>query len=233
MTELLERDDLLAQLEATRVEGGRLLFVGGEAGVGKISLVRAFTAAKPALHGSCENLATPTPFGPFLDVGVDIGGEPRQVAVALPPRARTDATARAGGRALGRRGDARRPSRARSQDRWNRGNRSRHLPRRRGRQQAPAPDRPRRACVCSRGLADLGAATLIRRSAQARRTAWRRWESDPSPHVWQRLLRHRDLGRGRELASGDHARRSARTSEDARACRSSAARRRIGRPLAC
>jgi len=83
MTELLEREDLLAQLEAARVEGGRLLFVGGEAGVGKTSLVRAFTAAKPALHGSCENLATPTPFGPFLDVGVDIGGEPRQVAVAL------------------------------------------------------------------------------------------------------------------------------------------------------
>ena len=83
MTELLEREDLLAQLEAARAEGGRLLLVGGEAGVGKTSLISAFTAGKPALHGSCENLTTPTPLGPFLDVGIDVDGEPRRVAAAL------------------------------------------------------------------------------------------------------------------------------------------------------
>jgi len=85
MAELLERGDLLAQLDAARAEGGRLVFVAGEAGVGKTSLVRA-TAARatgPVLRGACENLTTPTPFGPFLDLGIDVGGEPRQVAAAV------------------------------------------------------------------------------------------------------------------------------------------------------
>jgi DNA-binding CsgD family transcriptional regulator len=85
MAELLERDDLLAQLDAARVEGGRLVFVGGEAGVGKTALVRAFAAGSGTrvLHGACENLTTPTPFGPFLDLGLDLGDEPRQVAAAV------------------------------------------------------------------------------------------------------------------------------------------------------
>ena len=70
MPALLEREELLAQLDALQAEGGgRLVFVGGEAGVGKTSLVRAVAASvgAGALHGSCENLTTPTPFGPFLD----------------------------------------------------------------------------------------------------------------------------------------------------------------------
>lgn len=95
MPELLERDGLLAQLESARAEGGRLVFVGGEAGVGKTSLVRMFAerVSERVLHGSCENLTTPTPLGPFLDVAVDTGsglaeriaegGEPRRVVVAL------------------------------------------------------------------------------------------------------------------------------------------------------
>ena len=83
MTELLERGELLAQLDAARAEGGRLLFVGGEAGVGKTPLVRAFAADKEALLGSCENLTTPTPLGPFLDVGIELESEPRRVAAAL------------------------------------------------------------------------------------------------------------------------------------------------------
>ena len=85
MVELLERGDLLAQLDAARVEGGRLVFVGGEAGVGKTALVRAFAAGsgRPVLQGACENLTTPTPFGPFLDLGLDLGDEPRQVAAAV------------------------------------------------------------------------------------------------------------------------------------------------------
>ncbi|MCP9488195.1 MAG: AAA family ATPase [Gaiellaceae bacterium MAG52_C11] len=85
MAELLEREDLLAQLEAARAEGGRLVFVGGEAGVGKTALVCEFTSslADPILRGSCESLSTPTPLGPFLDVGIAIEGEPRHVASAL------------------------------------------------------------------------------------------------------------------------------------------------------
>ncbi|MEO5575775.1 MAG: AAA family ATPase, partial [Gaiellaceae bacterium] len=83
MVELLEREELLAQLDAFRAEGGHLLFVGGEAGVGKTALVRAFAARKAALHGSCENLTTPTPFGPFFDIGIDVAGEPRQLAATV------------------------------------------------------------------------------------------------------------------------------------------------------
>jgi DNA-binding CsgD family transcriptional regulator/tetratricopeptide (TPR) repeat protein len=82
MVELLEREDLLAQLEALRAESGRLVFVGGEAGVGKTALVRALAdRIGDVRRGSCENLAAPTPFGPFLDVGLD-GGEPRSVAAS-------------------------------------------------------------------------------------------------------------------------------------------------------
>ena len=85
MAELLERDGLLARLAAARHEGGRLVFVGGEAGAGKTSLVRAFAAEEEhVLQGACENLTTPTPLGPLLDVGdVAAAGEPRLVARAL------------------------------------------------------------------------------------------------------------------------------------------------------
>jgi DNA-binding CsgD family transcriptional regulator len=83
VTALLERGDLLEQLEAALAQGGRMVFVGGEAGIGKTALLRAFAAGKPALHGSCENLTAPTPLGPFLDVGIEAEGEPRVVAAAL------------------------------------------------------------------------------------------------------------------------------------------------------
>jgi DNA-binding CsgD family transcriptional regulator/tetratricopeptide (TPR) repeat protein len=83
MVELLERDDLLTQLSGHESNGGRLVFVAGEAGVGKTALVRAFTAGKSSLRGSCENLTTPTPFGPFLDLGIDVDTEPRLVAKAV------------------------------------------------------------------------------------------------------------------------------------------------------
>jgi DNA-binding CsgD family transcriptional regulator/tetratricopeptide (TPR) repeat protein len=95
MPELLERADLLAQLELDCAEGGRFVFVGGEAGVGKTSLVRAFagSVSERVLHGSCENLTTPAPLGPFVDVAAETGGvlaeriaeggEPRGVVVAL------------------------------------------------------------------------------------------------------------------------------------------------------
>ena len=95
MTALLERDDLLAALADAASGGGRLVFVGGEAGVGKTALVRAFESQSglPVLRGSCESLATPTPLGPFVDIAAEAGGalatvlaeapEPRSVARAL------------------------------------------------------------------------------------------------------------------------------------------------------
>ena len=86
MVELLEREQLLAELEALRADGGRLVFVGGEAGVGKTALVRAFAEqAGEVRRGSCENLAAPTPLGPFLDVGIE-PGEPRTIATTVLER---------------------------------------------------------------------------------------------------------------------------------------------------
>ena len=82
MAALLEREELLARLEDARGEGGRLVFVGGEAGVGKTALVRAFADRVVGVrHGSCENLAAPAPLGPFLDLGLE-PGEARAVAAA-------------------------------------------------------------------------------------------------------------------------------------------------------
>jgi len=76
MTDLLEREELLAALAAALDEGGRLVFVGGEAGAGKSTLARAFCAGVdvPVLQGSCENLATPIPLGPFTDIASTAGG---------------------------------------------------------------------------------------------------------------------------------------------------------------
>jgi DNA-binding CsgD family transcriptional regulator len=81
---LLEREELLGELERARVAGGRLVFVGGEAGVGKTSLVRVLAerSGAPVLVGACENLTTPTTLGPFLDLGID-ADEPRRVAAQL------------------------------------------------------------------------------------------------------------------------------------------------------
>jgi DNA-binding CsgD family transcriptional regulator/tetratricopeptide (TPR) repeat protein len=96
---LVERDALLAQLaearREARREGGRLLLVGGEAGVGKTALVRAFVAGidERVLTGACEPLATPAALGPLADVAAELGGplasdieagrHPRQIALSL------------------------------------------------------------------------------------------------------------------------------------------------------
>ncbi|HEV3363288.1 MAG TPA: ATP-binding protein, partial [Acidimicrobiia bacterium] len=79
-TELLERDshlDALAWWWDEAVAGdGRLVFVGGEAGVGKTSLVRRFADYLPSgarvLEGQCEPLATPVALGPLLDMAVGL-----------------------------------------------------------------------------------------------------------------------------------------------------------------
>jgi DNA-binding CsgD family transcriptional regulator/tetratricopeptide (TPR) repeat protein len=74
--ELLERDDASGQLDAdlehARLGVGRVALVGGEAGVGKTSLVRAFAARHEndvrTLWGACEALFTPRPLGPVYDI---------------------------------------------------------------------------------------------------------------------------------------------------------------------
>lgn len=77
---LLERENELRQLEEARQAAaagqGRLLFIQGEAGVGKSSLVRCFAeAASPGavLVGTCDPLDTPCPLGPLLDIAPGLG----------------------------------------------------------------------------------------------------------------------------------------------------------------
>ena len=82
--ELLERGDQLSLLgecvDAVRTSSrGRLLLVGGEAGVGKTALLRRFSEERPSgtrlLWGACDALFTPRPLGPFLDIAETTGGE--------------------------------------------------------------------------------------------------------------------------------------------------------------
>jgi len=71
---LVERDDLIAEIveQQARVvtRGGCLVWLLGEAGVGKTSLVRALAArtANRVLIGNCDALSTPRPLGPLLDM---------------------------------------------------------------------------------------------------------------------------------------------------------------------
>ena len=78
---LLEREELLAQLaralDESVVSHGRLVLVGGEAGVGKSSLVRAAArSAHPPVVvgvGQCDHLAAPAALGPLLEAVPEIG----------------------------------------------------------------------------------------------------------------------------------------------------------------
>jgi DNA-binding CsgD family transcriptional regulator/tetratricopeptide (TPR) repeat protein len=79
---LLERDAASAQLESelehARLGVGRIVLVGGEAGVGKTSLVRSFATGHErevrVLWGACEALFTPRPLGPVYDIARELQG---------------------------------------------------------------------------------------------------------------------------------------------------------------
>jgi DNA-binding CsgD family transcriptional regulator/tetratricopeptide (TPR) repeat protein len=80
---LLERAGELAALtesldEVRRSSRGQVLLVGGEAGVGKTSLLRRFCeeGSRPqrVLWGACDPLFTPRPLGPLLAVGHEFSG---------------------------------------------------------------------------------------------------------------------------------------------------------------
>jgi DNA-binding CsgD family transcriptional regulator len=107
---LLERDvsmsvltGLLASVRSS--SNGRLVLVGGEAGVGKTALLGRFCETQGEsvriLWGGCEPLRTPRPLGPLFDLAEAIGGEleellagtprPPEVAVALLRELRTRA----------------------------------------------------------------------------------------------------------------------------------------------
>jgi ATP/maltotriose-dependent transcriptional regulator MalT len=88
---LLERADSLSALDELLAgvhadAAGRLMFVGGESGVGKTALVRAFCDRQPAstriLWGACEPLRTQRPLAPFLDIAEHTGGDLRELTGA-------------------------------------------------------------------------------------------------------------------------------------------------------
>jgi DNA-binding CsgD family transcriptional regulator/tetratricopeptide (TPR) repeat protein len=80
-TLLLERHDQLAalraHLSAAASGAGALVFVGGEAGIGKSALVRRFgdEAARAARVwvGGCDAMRTPRPLGPLVDMAPLLG----------------------------------------------------------------------------------------------------------------------------------------------------------------
>ncbi|HET8675561.1 MAG TPA: AAA family ATPase, partial [Blastocatellia bacterium] len=80
--ELLEREQFLAELDAmfsdVATGNGRFVFVIGEAGIGKTSLVERFAEAHKkqarVLWGACDALFTPRPLGPLYDIAHQIQG---------------------------------------------------------------------------------------------------------------------------------------------------------------
>jgi DNA-binding NarL/FixJ family response regulator len=74
--ELLEREGALGALAAAYDEAergrGRVVFVTGEPGIGKTSLLGRFLAGLPTgprtLLGTCDDLSIPRPLGPLLDL---------------------------------------------------------------------------------------------------------------------------------------------------------------------
>jgi DNA-binding CsgD family transcriptional regulator len=87
---LLERDELLAQLQAQWREAseraGRLVVVEGEAGIGKTALLHCFAqqlGSVRMLWGACDALSTPRPLGPLHDMldGVAASGDANRHAL--------------------------------------------------------------------------------------------------------------------------------------------------------
>lgn len=79
-------------LDAAAGGHGCMVLAGGEAGIGKTSLVRAFCERHGAdarvLWGACDALRTPRPLGPLLDIAREAGGELAGLVAAEPPRHR-------------------------------------------------------------------------------------------------------------------------------------------------
>ena len=78
--ELVERDDFLSMMQKTFDEvitgEGHCILISGEAGIGKTSLVRAFSKEKnedcQIYLGACDALFTPRPLAPIYDIALQI-----------------------------------------------------------------------------------------------------------------------------------------------------------------
>src|SRR4051812_16420691 len=79
--ELLERENCLEELEMhyrqANAGAGHVIFISGEAGIGKTFLVDHFLRSKAGnatiYSGACDSLYTPRPLGPLYDVAGQIG----------------------------------------------------------------------------------------------------------------------------------------------------------------
>ena len=86
---LVERGQVLATLTGMLAEvangDGRLVFLGGEAGIGKTTLATALIEAAPApfviRRGTCDNLTTAAALGPIVEALPEIGAD---LAVDVP-----------------------------------------------------------------------------------------------------------------------------------------------------
>jgi tetratricopeptide (TPR) repeat protein len=91
---LLERESALETLGGwfaeARAGRGRLVLVGGEAGIGKTALANEFALrhrqAARVLWGACDPLTTPRPLGPLADVAPALGGRLDQLLREEAPR---------------------------------------------------------------------------------------------------------------------------------------------------
>ena len=189
--ELLEREEALATLidahDAAARGMGRVVFVTGEPGIGKTSLVTRFVEnlgpATRVLTGTCDDLSIPRPLGPLRDLAGSVSPALAEAIANGAPAARgADAArrgaraaaapdrARARGRPLGRRRDVRLDHRARPPHRRPAGAARADLPRRRGAARAPAPRRARR-----------DPRRPLRSSSSWRRSPRARWPGSPAP----------------------------------------------------
>ena len=81
--DLLERDIFLETLQSkfdsVKKDGGHCVFINGEAGLGKTSLVKVFCeriADEAAVYqGFCDALFTPRPMAPLVDVAMQLQAE--------------------------------------------------------------------------------------------------------------------------------------------------------------
>src|SRR5262245_40847412 len=88
---VLEREPQLAVLQeamaAAAAGQGGLVFVTGEAGVGKTALVRRFaTSCSEVILGTCDPLETPRPLRPLFDMAPHLGADFQALMAASPSR---------------------------------------------------------------------------------------------------------------------------------------------------
>ena len=228
--ELVERETQLAalgeHLDAAAAGHGRLVLVGGEAGVGKTTLVKAFAAERAEearfLWAACDGLFTPQPLGPLFELAeqlkLDIDGPRHEVFAATLEAMGTGPTVGdPRGRALGGRGDARPAPLPRPQARPDGHAPDLHVPRRRDRRPPSASRRDGRrrhdlapdcAAAAFRGWRSVACARLRGRSARAL-----------PPDERKPLLRHGGARGGRRRRPGERPRRRSRTCGPSRPAR--------------